>query len=596
MIIGTDTETYEERGEYLVPVRNARRYVIGCMITEDNKRKIFYNPNKQADYILDLTDNAIKDKEQLIICAHEALYDFVAIFRDKLVSERIKYLSPRNPFIGIIDEHTYFIDTRGFFQTRLYYLGLEMGIPKLTMPMKIKHPKQLIHYVTRDTEICLYSLLELRQLIAQLGYKPRKMLTAGQLAITSYLTYLKRKGQHTKIQRYNEDLKRYETVKTKYPEIREAYRGGRNEAFQTGEWKKVTQIDINSLYPYIASEMPFPNLRTEKRIRQPSQKVMKFIINQGRIGIAQCIMQANNPETPILPIRYQGLQVYPKSSKMIGTWTLEEIRKAIEQGYELKQTNWVIYYATLKENPMKDYITEMYQIRLKSNDRMVKAIKLLLNNLIGKFGQTRTRKTVIIRTRAESKKYIEQGYKIEAAIGHQYMLSREGNNYEPGYTNPLICSLVNALARIELWENLTKIPKKDLLYTDTDSIIFKGNHLKKFKIGKQLGEWKIETKTHPDRKETLKNVPCKIIGEKRYYVGESAKLSGVPTNQITKKAIQTQEPIHTKRMIGINKGMRMGDMTKVGTFQDVILNIKNTAKLNMILPEEINETGRKKWY
>ena len=48
-----------------------------------------------------------------------------------------------------------------------------------------------------------------------------------------------------------------------------AYRGGRVEAFQVGVFENVCAIDANSLYPYSAVNMPFPDIKTQSFIYRP---------------------------------------------------------------------------------------------------------------------------------------------------------------------------------------------------------------------------------------------------------------------------------------------------------------------------------------
>lgn len=86
---------------------------------------------------------------------------------------------------------------------------------------------------------------------------------------------------------------------------------------------------------------------------------------------------------------------------------------------------------------------------------------------------------------------------------------------------------------------MIKIPTQDLLYIGTDGILFKGNHLDKFKIGTEIGEYKIVKK---DGNE-LKEVNAIVWGKNNYLVGKDIRISGVH-KEITKG--MTKEQLNEK--------------------------------------------------
>ena len=109
-------------------------------------------------------------------------------------------------------------------------------------------------------------------------------------------------------------------------------------------------------------------------------------------------------------------------------------------------------------------------------------------------------------------------------------------------------------------------------------IAFKGNHIEKFRIGKELGEWKLEAEGE-----------AKFLGEKRYYIKDQARCSGLMKREISKEIIEREENVQTKRMIGLLTGITKGRMEEVGTFEDYVQEMKPHNKLMLITPETIDE-------
>ena len=216
------------------------------------------------------------------------------------------------------------------------------------------------------------------------------------------------------------------------------------------------------------------------------------------------------------------------------------------------KTDWMIIYNESPINPLKLFIDNLYELEKNAKTRAEKIpIKMLRNNLSGKFGQYRKNKDYVKVKRKDCLEYKEKGYKVVSTIDNEYIMMKENGEYIPSYVNPIISALITAQARLDLYEEKLKLPIEDLLYCDTDSIIFKGNHIKKFKISNELGDWKIE-----DEHKT-----CKILGEKRYYIGEKVKISGIHSKDRTVSAIENEENLKVKRMIGIPMAILSGDLS-----------------------------------
>ena len=172
-----------------------------------------------------------------------------------------------------------------------------------------------------------------------------------------------------------------------------------------------------------------------------------------------------------------------------------------------------------------------------------------------------------------------QGYKPKGTIDDKYFYAKKDSEYIPNYVNVTLSALIVAKAKEIMYEEYIKIPEEDLLYTDTDSIIFKGQHIHKFNISNELGKFKIEHE----------NKPVNIIKEKLYSIGDHVKCSGINKEGITPERLKTQETFKNWRMITLKDGLRAGSIESVGTFVEEEIHITERQKIEIELEKEIKE-------
>lgn len=569
------------------PVLDSQAFCIGAVHQEGGKTVFFASPNKLWDYIKKQIENNAMNGKRTWIYAHNLSYDWNGFARDKYFEEDIEKICDY-PFLVTYfcngskgkSNYGWFVDTMGFFPRPLAEVGEMVGMKKMEMPKEIKSPNELKPYLGRDVELTIKAMTMLKDEISELGFKPRKFLTAGQLAITTFMTYIRKNEEYWKMMSKGEVYKG-----EKLEKCRPAYRGARVQAFKKGGFNKVTQIDINSLYPHIMATMEFPDLKEEIYIEEPLKDLeIEDIIKDEFIGCAECIVEAPNIKLGYLPVRFNKTIYFPTNRELTGTWTILELREALKLGYKIKEMNWAVLYPKLDDNLFKNYVGKMYELKSRSEGTKKLAIKLLMNNLYGKFGQFRMNKEFKLIERHELTKYESQGWFKSATYGAKYIIAKYKDAYNPPYTNLMIALMITAGARDRLYKELSKIPYDDLIYCDTDCIIFKGNHKKKFKISEKLGDWKVE---HSNKK-------CFIAGEKRYYIGEKIKISGVPKKLMDKKMIEKDEPIRILRAITISEAIKSPDLMKdIGGFREVMINPTSKIKGDEILPEKIDE--RRGW-
>lgn len=580
MIIAIDTETYEydkAEGVYK-PVLNAKKFVLGCAKTDKGKTEFFYNPDEMWNWLIETIEYNKSRGERTFIYAHHHEFDWYSYAQNNLLNKDIKYICYQ-PFIAIYKEKGYFLDSMAFYRMSLDLMGEILKFPKLEMPKTIKHIDDLKEYIERDTDIVLKGIIDIREKISELGFKPRKLLTAGQLAITSFMTYCRREGIDRTFTEYNPDKKIRQIVKSKHSnKIREAFRGGMNQCFKIGKFKNVTLVDANALYAYCMTKIDFPDLRTETFNKNVPVGMLKKYFNDF-IGVARVKLYSPAQSLPFLPVRFTKYTVYPSNKHLRGTWTFAELKKAIELGYEIQECEWCIRWTKSEINPLKGFVEYLYNIEKDLETKEQKLpLKLIRNNLYGKFAQNKANKDYKLVDRYKIHEYTKEGYKPVSSVDNKYICVKEVSDYVPSYNNPIISALITAYGRMYLWEFLKRVPYDDRLYCDTDSIAFKGDYLDLFNISNKMGDWKIEVQGN-----------AKFLGEKRYYIDDKAKISGLMKKEISIDVIDKEGVVKTVRMIGLKTGILTGNLDNVGTFVPHLQDMTPHNKDMLFLPDIIDE-------
>ena len=274
-----------------------------------------------------------------------------------------------------------------------------------------------------------------------------------------------------------------------------ALTGARVELFCGGGRGRIAYTDINSLYPWCMTQL-FPT-GFEKL-----ETLDGFGIVRALVEIPKCIIAP-------LPFRNDDGRILFPAGKFWGTWTIHEIKNAVAHGGKVLKVKW-IYGSRDGRAYYRDYIVQMYQNRLAARSEAEKFFwKLLMNNLYGRLaiGGVLTRSMLL--TEKTAGKGIPYGTKT--LCDHHMPL--------PEFTNYLHAAYVLSYARLRLQNYMRLVPEKDLIYCDTDSLVFFCRSKTPFKCTKVLGEMKLES---------LENTVFEPYLPKTYRHGETYKAKGVP--------------------------------------------------------------------
>lgn len=564
---------------------NAREFVLGCIVDDDGKERYFYTSDDMREWIIEDVNKQIKYKKRVFYYAHNHQYDFYAVWKDHLWDEHMK-IYRNDPLFAVYKDKGYFIDSMSFFRGSLAKLGESVSLEKMDIPESLLtgddiNLEEIKPYCLRDVLIVKRAMENFRESLNELGFKPRFYISAGQVGMTTFQTYVRKNGLqwslgHLVPSEDNPKQKRfkfYQTINEDY--VRASFRGGRCQAFKTGYFDNMYNYDINSQHPYVETIMRFPNLKTEKLINYPPSDVFQ------KTGVSKATLLSPKPcvlPLAYLPIYWDGKQIYPHDCEMTGVWTNLELKKALELGYKLVDIEFSVVYEDSDINPLREYQLLLWNIR-KNNPNLKMAVKLLQNSFGMKFAQRNEDKDVILINRYEYPSYHSKGYRFSGSMDNKFIVTLDKGVQYPAYYAPIVSSLITANARDMLYDAMRKIPYSKLLYCDTDSIICKGNVNKYLNVGKELGQWK----------PVNKGENGKILGEKRYYIGDNVKISGLMTRERDKALLDFEMDAHVKRMITV-KDKFQGSMEKIGTFRDMVIQVRSGSKSDVAYPNSITET------
>lgn len=609
MIIATDTETFEEytgtnseeilhNNEILIeagitkekqlqlgwyyPILNAQKYVLGIIYVNEKEKYIYTKPEDHWNKIKEIHEECKKRKENLYIYGHNHLYDFLGYARNAIRDDPKLKVIIEYPFLAIYDEtretdgriiqSTYFTDTLFYWKLKLREVGEIIKQPKSKMPLCYREVEDIIPYCTQDCKTTLESIKYIQKTLQTLGFKPRKFLTAGKTAQSTWQTYIRRNNIHENIM--------HDGIIYKSPywrETRMAYRGGDIRTFYTGKYKHLYKVDVRGEYAYIMKTMNFPNLKTGIMIRKPKTEEWKLI--KECIGIIQCTIEIHVPtgQIPFTPILYKERQYRPYKMTCTGTWTIEELKYAEEiKQITVKEIEWAEVYKKDKTNPFTGYISLLEEIE-QTKPEIKPVIKLLRNNLGGKFAQNKHMKDTKFIHRADIEPYLKEGWEVKGIIENLYYIEKDKGEYIPGYTNPLIITLITAGGRIYLHKLMSRAEK--IYNCNTDGFIIDKKDLEKYDFtNKGYGSLKLEEEGPT------------IILENKYEINGKLVVSGIPIRN-QKPGMLEKTEIETTKMITIKEAIIHNQWEKLGTFKTETHQIETKDKLQLYeLPEYVDET------
>lgn len=393
-------------------------------------------------------------------------FDFMFLIRELLKNEKYKIGSivPRGSsilyFDVIINDISFtFRDSSALLPFSLKSIAENFGVE--TQKQEWDHSKtkgyskKLSLYLKSDCHALHQCLQKFYQwpLIKKSG--PGNTLASQAMRV--FRTYIK------------EDLNGQSKFESEF--CRQAYLGGRTEIFKPFCKKgPLFEYDVNSLYPYVMSSNIFPT--------GPSH--MTFEWEKNKLGIYKARVTAPDIHIPVLGVVRDGKYIFPIGT-FEGYWTSSELSYAKSKGYKIEIQNGIIFDHS--ENLFKDFITDLYSIRLSSPKHSVSEIiaKLLMNSSYGRFGINPNKENITFE--------LEEGnieYEMLRVKKRNIQLYKKPVILET-FVHTAIAAFVTSYARIHM-HRIYSLCGDALFYTDTDSLFT----TKKLEESTDLGGLKLE--------------------------------------------------------------------------------------------------------
>lgn len=359
-----------------------------------------------------------------------------------------------------------FLDSMNWFVESLEKTGQRIGFPKMHVDFATVKDPELKEYCKNDVRIELENFrLFIRFLtdnrISRLCY------TQGSTAMAAYLS------RHYKTDIWIHNNK--EAIDLE----RQAYKGGRVEAFHIGTLSKgpYTVVDVNSLYPFVMRDNVYP-CKYVTQVHYPTVADLAGYLNR-YCAIAHVIIKTDQPVYPVRTDR----TLFPIGDFNAYLCT-PELVYALDHNHIVSVVRAILYE---RANLFSTYVTTLYSMRQKfkaeSNDAYVELCKKLMNTLYGKFGQKAEEWEKIGDCPNEPDHYEYLIYadrpgktQIRYLMGECFEQVGKGEAYN---SFPGIAAHVTAYGRMTLWGLMEICGKGNYFYCDTDSLIVNSRGLKR---------------------------------------------------------------------------------------------------------------------
>lgn len=270
-----------------------------------------------------------------------------------------------------------------------------------------------------------------------------------------------------------------------WEKISTAYRGGVTYN-RPGEYNgNITAIDVNSLYPWAMTHFPMP-------VGCPSEYSDKNKAGVILVYAHSLVPKGNNIDW--LP------SVIKTARKKAGgytiyTWVTDVDLKNIRADYKgiIKIIDGVYFDTVPGEDIFGPYVSKWYGVKTSEKGAARKVAKLYLNALSGSFGRKPLRDSTIIEDIPDV-----DGIGTKKRITSNPAFTR---GYAP------VIAFITAYGRDRILGDMRKIGPKNIIYSNTDSIVF-SVPVPDIGISQGIGDYKIEGKYSR----------AKVYGHNKYYL------------------------------------------------------------------------------
>lgn len=513
VFIDTETQQIKENNTY------KNYFKLGCLIYYRKREGVYkeehrYHTFNREEFVNKIF-SLVKAKTKLYVISHNMHFDFaVCAFMKYLLKDKwkiVKAIVDSNRFYVVIrkDNKTIvFMDNGNIIKTKLEEIGRVVGLEKLHVNFNTVSDDKLIEYCYRDTEILAKFFLSYIDFI--------KREDLGNFAITiasQAFNAFRHRFMKYPIYVHNDE----EVVSMEL----DSYRGGLCDIFKRKRVEGVNlyKLDVNSMYPYVMRNNPYP-VKLVKKMKNINKDTLLKLIEKYLV-IADLTFTIKKRW---IPLRYNEKLCRVKG-KVRACLTSAEILYYLND-IDIEKVHTIAIYESAPI--FTEYIDYFYRKREEAKKRGDKfnstMYKLFMNSLYGKFGQKVREVNISFTEDYDPNIYMLIHEDIDGSITKTYMIEGLALQYGEtmiGYDSAVaIASFVTAYARVYLHQLIDIAGEENVYYVDTDSLITntKGlENLKEYIDEYTLGKLKVEGNTES----------AEFIAPKHYRFGEEWKIKGV---------------------------------------------------------------------
>lgn len=269
--------------------------------------------------------------------------------------------------------------------------------------------------------------------------------------------------------------------------IATSYKGGINYAnpMYQNKWidEDVYVYDINSMYPWIYSTMPMPDIRTLRPVDSLTKDDLGFVM------IERIVATTKLNRMPLIKLK-TGIK-HPNSSHYLNNLSIDQMfvltnieYQYLIENYDIEDIGQVKFLKADENKELHEAFSQFCQYWYKQKKDGRKDgdktkewfAKLMLNSLYGKFGQFES-------------KY--ENYHLTSENG--ILVKEDVSKYVDSMWDAdlAVASYITAYGRVKLANDINTVGLDRFCYCDTDSLHVLGE-AKELDVGLELGQWKLE--------------------------------------------------------------------------------------------------------